>query len=302
MSVINKDVLNKILQKDIAERILKKILLSNTVKLSEIVRSKADERLLNAFNNAIAFIFDIDDYIASICACVEVFNLLRYKVNNTRPTLNELILIITELRNVHEKNEDRVCLKHWRKMIFLTSAILKSLSLSFFSKIIVSQETWTFSAMIQENNRFFHEKIIKSYISMIIERFVNAFNEFVKKIKRIDMIAFDINVYWNVTSNTSVASSSTFKSSMLISGFTIFRSFKKFNIDIRMRSQNAERSKRIAQQILEELNLEMSRGESCSPYAISAVPLPMLFLRFLYWTSVSFKSSIYTPASIAFRP
>ena len=30
---------------------------------------------------------------------------------------------------------------------------------------------------------------------MIIERLVNVFNEFVKKIKQIDMTIFDINVY-----------------------------------------------------------------------------------------------------------
>ena len=30
---------------------------------------------------------------------------------------------------------------------------------------------------------------------MIIKKFVNAFDEFVKKIKRIDMTIFDINVY-----------------------------------------------------------------------------------------------------------
>ena len=82
------------------------------MKLSEIVRFKTNERLLNAFNNAIAFILDIDNYIISVCACVEVFSILRYKVNNIRPTLNELMLIITELRNVHEKDEDRICLKH----------------------------------------------------------------------------------------------------------------------------------------------------------------------------------------------
>ena len=111
-SVINKNVLNKILQKDIAERILKRILLSNTVKLSEIVRFKTNERLLNAFNNAVAFIFDINDYIVSICACVEILSILNYKVNNTRSTLNELMLIIIELKNVHERNKSRICLKH----------------------------------------------------------------------------------------------------------------------------------------------------------------------------------------------
>ena len=112
MSVISENVLNEILQKDITERILKKILLSNTVKLFKIVRSETIKRLLNAFNNAAVFIPDINDFIISICACVEVLNILRYKVNNTRPTLNELMLIITELRNVYEKDEDRICLKY----------------------------------------------------------------------------------------------------------------------------------------------------------------------------------------------
>ena len=71
------------------------------MKLSEIVRSETNERLLNAFNNATAFIFDINNYAASICVCVEVFSILRYKVNNTRSTLNELMLIIIELKNMH---------------------------------------------------------------------------------------------------------------------------------------------------------------------------------------------------------
>ena len=82
------------------------------MKLFEIVRFKANERLLNAFNNAVTFILDIDDYTASICVCVEVLSILRYKINNTRSTLNELMLIITELRDVHEEDENRVCLEH----------------------------------------------------------------------------------------------------------------------------------------------------------------------------------------------
>ena len=49
--------------------------------------------------------------------------------------------------------------------------------------------------MIRKNNKFFHEKIIKSSISMIIEKLVNAFDEFVNRIKRIDITVFDINVY-----------------------------------------------------------------------------------------------------------
>ena len=48
--------------------------------------------------------------------------------------------------------------------------------------------------IIRNNNRLFYEKIMKNYISIIIEKFVNAFNEFVKKIKQIDMKVFDINV------------------------------------------------------------------------------------------------------------
>ena len=258
------------------------------------------------------------------------------------------MLIITELKDVHEEDEDRICLKHWRKMIFLTSAILRSLSLLSFSKIIMNQETWTSSAMIRKNNRFFHEKIIKSYIKMTIERLVSAFDKFVKKIKRIDMIAFDINVYWNVTSNTFVASSSTFKSFMLILGFAAFRSFEELEIDIRMRSQNAERFKQIAQQALKKLNFKRSRVVSSSDqfmknwrrkrskarlsvrsdysnWLFDIVTIvyndqetiinwrgdvchgvdsafSMLFLLFLYWISVSFRSFIYISAFIAFRP
>ena len=82
------------------------------MKLSEIIRFKANEQFLNAFNNATAFIFDINDYIVSICVCVEVLSILRYKINNIRSTLNELMLIITELKHVNEEDEDRICLKH----------------------------------------------------------------------------------------------------------------------------------------------------------------------------------------------
>ena len=82
------------------------------MKLPEIVQSEANERFLNVFNNATAFIFNTDDYTVSVCACVKVLSILRYKINNTRPTLNELMLIITELRDVHEGNENRICLKH----------------------------------------------------------------------------------------------------------------------------------------------------------------------------------------------
>ena len=82
------------------------------MRLPEIVRFKADEQLLNAFNNAAAFILDIDDYTISICVCVEVFNILHYKVNNTRSILNKLMLIIAELKNVHKKNENRIYLTH----------------------------------------------------------------------------------------------------------------------------------------------------------------------------------------------
>ena len=46
---------------------------------------------------------------------------------------------------------------------------------------------------------------------------------------------------------------------MLISGFATFRSFKELDVDIHMRSQSAERFKRIAQQTLEKLNLKRFR-------------------------------------------
>ena len=306
---------------------------------------------MNAFNNAIAFILNIIDYTVSICVCVKVPNILRYKINNTRSILNELMLIITELKDVHERNENRICLRHWRKMIFLTSAVLRNLSLLSFNKIIVNQKIWTFSAMIRENNRFFYKKIIKSYISMIIKKLVNVFNKFVKKIKQIDITIFDINVYWNVTSNTSVVSSNIFKSFMLILDFATFRSFEKSDVDTRMRSQNVEQFKQIAQQILEKLNFKrswmklssdqfmknwkktmtlmisktwLSIRNDYSSWLLDIVTilyndqrtiinweenvchemnsaLSMLFLLFLYWTNVLFRSFIYISAFIIFR-
>ena len=82
------------------------------MKLSEIVRFEANERFLNAFNNAVAFISNINDYTTSIYICVEIFNILRYKINNTRSTLNKLMLIIIELKNVQKRNESRICLEH----------------------------------------------------------------------------------------------------------------------------------------------------------------------------------------------
>ena len=84
----------------------------NTVRLSEIVRFKINKRFLNTFNNSTAFILDIDDYTASIYVCVEILNILHYKINNTRSILNELMLIITELKDVHEKDENKICLKY----------------------------------------------------------------------------------------------------------------------------------------------------------------------------------------------
>ena len=91
---------------------MNKILLSNTVELFKIVRSKIDERLLNTFDNAIVFIFDINNYTASICDCVKVLSILRHKINNTRSILNELKLIITELKNVHDRDKNKICLKY----------------------------------------------------------------------------------------------------------------------------------------------------------------------------------------------
>ena len=47
-------------------------------------------------------------------------------------------------------------------------------------------------------------------------------------------------------SNTFVVSSNIFKSFILISDFTAFRLFEKFEIDTRIRSQSIERFKQIA--------------------------------------------------------
>ena len=149
-----------------------------------------------------------------------------------RSILNELMLIITELRKMHEREKNRTCLKHWKKMIFLTSTILKSLSLFFFSRIIVSQTTWDFSAIIQENNKLFHEKIIKNYINLIIKKFVNVFNEFVKRIKWINVKIFDINNYWNVMLIASIVSNSKYKLFILISNFFAFSSSEKLKVNI----------------------------------------------------------------------
>ena len=82
------------------------------MKLSKIIRFETNKQFLKAFKNAAAFIFHINDYTISICVCVKVFNILRYKINNTRSTLNELMLIITELKDVHKGNEDKIYLKH----------------------------------------------------------------------------------------------------------------------------------------------------------------------------------------------
>ena len=132
------------------------------MKLFKIIRSEANERLLNAFNNATAFIFNTDNYIILIYVCVEILSILRYKINNIRPILNKLMLIITELRNVHKEDENRVCLKHWKKMIFLTSAVLRSLSLLSFNKIIVNQEIWTSSAIIKRITDSFMKKLSRA--------------------------------------------------------------------------------------------------------------------------------------------
>ena len=48
------------------------------------------------------------------------------------------MLIIIELGKMHEEEKSKIYIKHWKKIIFLTSAILKSLSLFSFNKVIVN--------------------------------------------------------------------------------------------------------------------------------------------------------------------
>ena len=152
-------------------------------------------------------------------------------------------------------------------------------------------------------------------------------------------------------SNTSVTLSSTFKSFILISNFATFWPFKKFDVNTRMWSQNAERFKRIIQQTFKKLNFERSRVDSSSDqfmknrkktiilmilktrlsvrndysnWLLDIVTIIyndqetiinwrrnvchemnfaffMLFLLFLYWINVSFRSFIYTSVFIIFR-
>ena len=52
-----------------------------------------------------------------------------------------------------------------------------------------------FAAMRRENNKFFKKKIIKNYINIITERLINVFDNFLKKLKQIDMHAFEIHEY-----------------------------------------------------------------------------------------------------------
>ena len=90
----------------------KRILLTSIIKLFKIIRFKITERFLNAFNNVAAFILDINNYTVSIYICIKILNILRYKINNIQSTLKELMLIIIELKNVHKRNESRICLKY----------------------------------------------------------------------------------------------------------------------------------------------------------------------------------------------
>ena len=98
--------------KDIVENIFKKVLLFNAMKLFEKFRLKIDIQFLRVFNVAVAFIFDIENYFVAICACVEILNILRYKINNTRFKMNKLILMIIELKRLHEKINNTIYLIH----------------------------------------------------------------------------------------------------------------------------------------------------------------------------------------------
>ena len=98
--------------KHIVEEIFKRILLFNTIKLFEKFRLKIDVQLLRAFNVVVAFIFNIKNYFAATCICVKTSNVLRYKINNTRFKINKVILMITKLKRLHEKINNKIYLTH----------------------------------------------------------------------------------------------------------------------------------------------------------------------------------------------
>ena len=97
---------------DIVEEILKRVLLFSAMRLLEESRLKTDVQLLRAFNAAAAFISDTENYPAATCACVKISSVLRYKINNTRLKMNKLMLMIAELKRLHEKIDNKIYLTH----------------------------------------------------------------------------------------------------------------------------------------------------------------------------------------------
>ena len=200
---------------------LKRILLSSNLNLLNDAISNADAQIIRAFNAAVSFISENEIYKTTICKCVKVESMLRYKVDHIQSRLNELIIMIMKLKRIHEEEESVVCLIHWKKLMFLLNTVLKLLKLIALNDAIVDRNLWTSFAVQQKHKQLFHDETIKNYIGVINERMINVFVEFLKKIKQTNLNNFEINIYWNAALKSSTSSLS----------FVVFNSFEQLQID-----------------------------------------------------------------------
>ena len=113
---------------NVSQKALRKILLSDILRLFIAFESNVDEEILWTFNAIVNFIFNNKDYTVAVCVYIRIKSVLQYKINNIHLKLNELKIIIAKLKSIHkEKENEIVCLTHWRKVIFLLSLIFKIL-------------------------------------------------------------------------------------------------------------------------------------------------------------------------------
>ena len=87
-------------------------MLSNNLNLLNNAVSNVDAQIPRAFNVTINFISENEIYETTICKCVKIKNMLRYKVNHIQLRLNELIIIIMKFKKIYEEEKSVVCLTH----------------------------------------------------------------------------------------------------------------------------------------------------------------------------------------------
>ena len=97
---------------NLIKKTLKKILLSNNLNLSNNAISSVNVQILRAFNAAINFISENKIYETTICKCVKIKNMLRYKVDHIQLKLNELIIMIIKFKRIYKKEKNVVCLTY----------------------------------------------------------------------------------------------------------------------------------------------------------------------------------------------